>query len=88
MLKGALIFVSFIVAMACGYLTGSVAEGFDTAHCYTSVIAQIQRRAEDAIRIGPTELPQFQKFMASLPLVGYETSCAQVNALLTEQSSK
>jgi hypothetical protein len=88
MLKGALIFVSFIAAIACGYLVGSVANSFNTAHCYDSVIAHIRERAEDAIRIGPTELPQFQTFMESLPLVGYETSCAKVRAVLTEQSSK
>ena len=88
MLKGALIFVSFTAAIACGYLVGSVANGFNTAHCYDSVIAHIRERAEDAIKIGPTELPQFQAFMESLPLVGYETSCTQVRAVLTEPASK
>ena len=88
MLKGVLIFVSFIAAIACGYLVGSVANGFNTAHCYDRVIADIRQRAEDAIKIGPTELPQFQRFMGSLPLVGYETSCAHVRAVLTERESK
>ena len=87
MLKG-LIFVSFIAAIACGYVVGSVANDFNTAHCYDSVIADIRQRAEDAIKIGPTELPRFQSFMASLPLVGYETSCAEVRAVLTEQTPK
>lgn len=88
MLKGVLIFMSFVAAIASGYLVGSVASGFNTAHCYDSVIADIRQRAEDAIKIGPTELPRFQKFMASLPLVGYETDCAEVRAALREQASK
>lgn len=82
MLKGALIFICFLAAIAGGYLVGLVAYGFNTAYCYNSVIAQIRQRAENAIRIGPTELPRFQNLMESLPLAGYETSCAQVDAAL------
>jgi hypothetical protein len=67
---------------------GSFTNGFNDAHCYDSVIAVIRRQAEDAIRIGPTELPKFQGFMESLPLVGYETDCDQVRAVLNEQASK
>jgi hypothetical protein len=88
MLKGVLILVSLVAAIACGYLVGSVANDFNTAHCYDSVIAHIRQRAENAIKIGPTELPRFQSFMKSLPLVGYETSCPEVRAVLTEQVSK
>jgi thymidylate synthase len=88
MLKGVLILVSVIAAVVCGYLVGSFANGFNDAHCYESVIAVIRQRAEDAIKVGPTELPKFQRFMESLPLVGYETNCARVRAALTEQASK
>ena len=88
MLKGLLVLLAFVVAAVCGYLVGSIATGFNEAHCYGGVIAAVRERAEDAIKVGPVALPQFQRFMDTLPLVGYETSCDQVYAVLREQVSK
>jgi hypothetical protein len=85
MLKGLLVLLAFAGAAVCGYLVGSLATGFKEAHCYDGVIAAVRRRAEDAIKVGPTALPQFQTFMESLPLLGYETSCDQVDEVLREQ---
>jgi hypothetical protein len=88
MLKGLFVLLTFAGAAVCGYLVSSIATGFNEAHCYGGVIAAVRQRAEDAIKVGPTALPQFQRFMDSLPLVGYETSCDQVHAVLREQVSK
>jgi hypothetical protein len=88
MLKGLLVLLTFAAAAVCGYLAGSLATGFNEAHCYNGVIVAVRQRAEDAIKVGPTALPQFQRFMESLPLVGYETSCDQVHAVLREQVSR
>ena len=88
MLKAVLVLLTFAVAAVCGYAVGSMATGFNEAHCYGGVIATVRERAEDAIKAGPVALPQFQRFMDSLPLVGYETNCDQVHAVLSEQVSK
>ena len=88
MLKGLLVLLTFAGAAVCGYVVGSIGTGFNQAHCYGNVIAAVRQRAEDAIKVGPTALPQFQTFMDSLPLVGYETSCDQVQAVLREPVSK
>lgn len=88
MLKGLLVLLTFAGAAVCGYLVGSIASGFDQAHCYGVVIEAVRQRAENAIKVGPTALPQFQRFMDSLPLVGYETNCDQVQMVLREQVSK
>lgn len=88
MLKVVLVALIFAGAAVCGYFVGSIATGFNEAHCYGGVIAAVRQRAEDAIKVGPTALPQFKRFMDSLPLVGYETSCSQVHAVVSEQVSK
>jgi hypothetical protein len=88
MLKGLLVLLTFAGAAVCGYVLGAIGTRFNEAHCYHGVIAAVREHAEDAIKLGPTALPQFQRFMDSLPLVGYETNCDEVHKVLREQAPR
>jgi hypothetical protein len=88
MAKVLLIIAGIAGAAVLGFLVGGIGERFNQGHCYGAVIEAIAQQAETSIKTGPSALPQFQAFMKSLPLIGYETNCAEVQEIASRVSAK
>lgn len=78
--------IAFLLAGIVVFYAGVFSTSFNSNMCYSSAMHELQQRAQAvAASKDPAAMEDYVKLMQALPLHGYETSCDEIQAMLTKQ---
>lgn len=77
---------ALILPCAVSFYAGLFSTSFDTNMCYSNVLRSLADQAKSAAASGnPADIERYTRMIDTLPLAGYESDCARIEAALNQQ---